>query len=90
MKNFQTKVRSITASLLSTNWSKEGAGGATITIAMIDYSSRKLKTANLGDSGAIVIRNSKIVFRTKVQQVVFNAPDHLTLGSANGVDKREN
>lgn len=41
-----------------------------------------LRTANLGDSGFLVIRNGKMVFRSKEQQHSFNFPYQLGTGSS--------
>jgi len=55
-------------------------GSATCCIVVLDGFC--LKTANLGDSGFMVIRGTDIVFRSKEQQHSFNFPYQLGTGSA--------
>jgi len=60
--------------------STEVQGSATCCIVLLDGFC--LRTANLGDSGFMVIRGSDIVFRSKEQQHSFNFPYQLGTGSA--------
>lgn len=60
--------------------STEIQGSATCCIVLLDGFC--LRTANLGDSGFMVIRGSDIVFRSKEQQHSFNFPYQLGTGSA--------
>lgn len=60
--------------------STEIQGSSTCCVVLLD--GYCLKTANLGDSGFMVIRGSEIVFRTKEQQHSFNFPYQLGTGSA--------
>jgi len=55
-------------------------GSATCCIVVLDGFC--LKTANLGDSGFMVLRGTDIVFRSKEQQHSFNFPYQLGTGSA--------
>lgn len=55
-------------------------GSATCCVVVLD--GYCLKTANLGDSGFMVIRGNDIVFRSKEQQHSFNFPYQLGTGSA--------
>jgi len=55
-------------------------GSSTCCIVVLD--GYCLKTANLGDSGFLVLRGSDIVFRSKEQQHSFNFPYQLGTGSA--------
>jgi len=55
-------------------------GSATCCIVLLDGFC--LRTANLGDSGFMVIRGTDIVFRSKEQQHSFNFPYQLGTGSA--------
>jgi len=55
-------------------------GSSTCCIVVLD--GYCLKTANLGDSGFMVIRGTDIVFRFKEQQHSFNFPYQLGTGSA--------
>lgn len=60
--------------------SSEIQGSATCCIVLLDGFC--LRTANLGDSGFMVIRGADIVFRSKEQQHSFNFPYQLGTGSA--------
>jgi len=54
---------------------KVQAGSSTACVASFDYSSGRLKVANLGDSGAIILnREGKCVLETAPQQHGFNEP----------------
>jgi len=67
-------------------------GSSTAVILMFDRLTRKLNTANLGDSGFMVVRENKIVHRTLSQQHRFNAPYQLSIrpeGSKGLNDKPE-
>lgn len=55
-------------------------GSATCCVVVLD--GYCLKTANLGDSGFMVVRGTDIVFRSKEQQHSFNFPYQLGTGSA--------
>eukprot|EP01113_Clastostelium_recurvatum_P003657 TRINITY_DN1159_c0_g1_i1.p1 TRINITY_DN1159_c0_g1~~TRINITY_DN1159_c0_g1_i1.p1 ORF type:complete len:424 (-),score=96.15 TRINITY_DN1159_c0_g1_i1:138-1409(-) len=55
-------------------------GSSTCCIVTLDGC--YLSTANLGDSGFMVVRGSEIVFRTKEQQHSFNFPYQLGTGSS--------
>jgi len=55
-------------------------GSSTCCIVVLD--GYQLKTANLGDSGFMVIRGSNILYRSKEQQHSFNFPYQLGTGSA--------
>jgi len=55
-------------------------GSSTCCVVLLD--GYCLRTANLGDSGFMVIRGSDIVFRSKEQQHSFNFPYQLGTGSA--------
>eukprot|EP01080_Neovahlkampfia_damariscottae_P010467 gene10467-2989_t len=65
IKNQIVKAGSSTACLLTINFSNEN--------------SPVLKSTNLGDSGYIVIRDDKVVYKTKEQQHFFNAPFQLSV-----------
>lgn len=55
-------------------------GSSTCCVVVLD--GYCLKTANLGDSGFMVVRGTDIVFRSKEQQHSFNFPYQLGTGSA--------
>lgn len=65
------------------NGSRHGAhllaGSCTACIVMLDRHSGRIHTANLGDSGFLVIRNGQVVHRSHEQQHYFNAPFQLAL-----------
>ncbi|ETW02305.1 hypothetical protein H310_05852 [Aphanomyces invadans] len=54
-------------------------GGSTAVFLVLDKLSKSLETANLGDSGYIVIRNGAKHFRSVEQTWAFNAPYQLSL-----------
>ena len=55
------------------------SGSCTITFLNVNYGNGKLSSALLGDSGFLIVRNEKIVYRSKEQQHFFNAPFQLGL-----------
>lgn len=54
-------------------------GSATACILLFDYASHNLFSANLGDSGFVVIRDNKIIHRSVEQQHYFNCPYQLAI-----------
>lgn len=54
-------------------------GSSTACIIVFNRESKFLYSANLGDSGYVVIRNNKIVHRSQEQHHYFNAPFQLAL-----------
>jgi len=54
-------------------------GSSTACIIVFNRESKYLYSANLGDSGFIVVRNNKIVHRSQEQCHYFNAPFQLSL-----------
>lgn len=54
-------------------------GSATACILLFDYATNNLISANLGDSGYVVIRNEKIIHRSYEQQHYFNCPFQLAI-----------
>lgn len=54
-------------------------GSATACIAIFDRKCKRLYTANLGDSGFLVIRNGKVVHKSNPQVHGFNAPWQLSI-----------
>lgn len=54
-------------------------GSSTACIIVFNRESKILYSANLGDSGFVIIRNNKIVFRSQEQYHYFNAPFQLAL-----------
>ncbi|KAF6037945.1 PPTC7 [Bugula neritina] len=57
----------------------EAMGSTTACIISLDTEASKLYTANLGDSGYMVVRNGRILARSQEQQHYFNSPFQLTL-----------
>lgn len=64
----------------SFNHAADVQGSSTCCILVLE--GNLLKTANLGDSGFLVIRHGKLVFRSKEQQHSFNFPYQLGTGSS--------
>ncbi|KAF2072322.1 hypothetical protein CYY_006356 [Polysphondylium violaceum] len=56
-------------------FSQDVKGSSTCCIVVLG--GRNLLSANLGDSGFLVIRNSEVIFRTREQQHAFNMPYQL-------------
>lgn len=54
-------------------------GSSTACIIVFNRESNYLHTANLGDSGFVVIRNNKIVHRSQEQQHYFNSPFQIAI-----------
>lgn len=50
---------------------------------MLNRTDQMLYTANIGDSGFIVMRKGQIVHRSEEQQHYFNTPFQLSLAPAN-------
>merc|ERR1712157_235843 len=57
-------------------------GSGTACLASFSKTTGKLYTANLGDSGFLVIRNTKVVHKSIPQCHYFNAPYQLSIKSA--------
>jgi protein phosphatase PTC7 len=49
-------------------------GSSTVCILSFDHASGILTTANLGDSGYIIVRNGKVIDRSERQTHTFNIP----------------
>jgi len=56
-------------------------GSTTALVMIISQDGTELRSANVGDSGYLIIRNNKIIFRTLEQQHQFNFPYQLGTGS---------
>ncbi|XP_022096292.1 protein phosphatase PTC7 homolog [Acanthaster planci] len=54
-------------------------GSSTACIIIIDNESKTLHSANLGDSGFLVVRGGKVVHRSEEQQHYFNTPFQLSI-----------
>ncbi len=54
-------------------------GSSTACIMMLSHADRLLRTANIGDSGFLVVRNGEVVHRSREQQHSFNTPFQLSL-----------
>lgn len=54
-------------------------GSSTACILVFNRDSKYLYTANLGDSGFVIIRDNKIVHRSQEQEHYFNAPFQLAI-----------
>uniref|UniRef100_H2YPQ3 Protein phosphatase n=1 Tax=Ciona savignyi TaxID=51511 RepID=H2YPQ3_CIOSA len=58
------------------------AGSSTACIVVLDRSKQTLHTANLGDSGFMVVRKGEVVHRSSEQQHFFNTPFQLSVPPA--------
>lgn len=54
-------------------------GSSTACIVILDRQSHRLHTANLGDSGFLVVRGGEVVHRSDEQQHYFNTPFQLSI-----------
>jgi protein phosphatase PTC7 len=54
-------------------------GSSTACLAMLSHADGKLYSANIGDSGLLVVRDDKVVHRSSEQQHYFNTPFQLSL-----------
>jgi len=54
-------------------------GSSTVCLASLDRATGELSIANLGDSGAIILRNGEVVAASSPQQVEFNTPYQLSI-----------
>lgn len=54
-------------------------GGSTACVVALHKAERTIYTANLGDSGFLLIRNGEVVHRSEEQQHYFNTPFQLTV-----------
>jgi len=55
-------------------------GSSTALVIVISKDSKKLKAANLGDSGFMVVRDDKVLYRSEEMQHFFNFPYQLGTG----------
>eukprot|EP00095_Tigriopus_kingsejongensis_P002543 maker-scaffold344_size201325-snap-gene-1.25 protein:Tk02543 transcript:maker-scaffold344_size201325-snap-gene-1.25-mRNA-1 annotation:"phosphatase ptc7 homolog" len=58
---------------------KQIMGSSTACVCMLSHADRKLYTANIGDSGFLVVRRGEVVQRSQEQQHSFNTPFQLSL-----------
>jgi len=54
-------------------------GSSTACVAMLSHADGKLYSANIGDSGLLIVRDDKVVHRSAEQQHYFNTPFQLSL-----------
>jgi protein phosphatase PTC7 len=54
-------------------------GSSTACLMMLSHTDLKLYTANIGDSGFLVVRQGEVVHRSQEQQHYFNTPFQLSL-----------
>jgi protein phosphatase PTC7 len=54
-------------------------GSSTATFLVFDRSTGRLETANMGDSGYLILRNGSVIFRSEAQAYQFNVPYQLSL-----------
>lgn len=62
--------------MISTGWV---AGSSTACIVSLHREERTVYTANLGDSGFLIVRDGEVVHRSQEQQHYFNTPYQLTV-----------
>ena len=55
------------------------SGSCTACVVALDTADQMLYTANLGDSGLLVIRRGQVVHRSQEQQHYFNTPFQLSV-----------
>jgi serine/threonine protein phosphatase PrpC len=59
----------------------KNAGGSTALFMVLNRITGHLETANLGDSGYLIIRNGSVLYRSEAQMYRYNTPFQLTLSS---------
>ena len=65
--------------LHSYNPSLNISGSCTACVVALHYDESKIYTANLGDSGFLVIRRGEVIHRSEEQQHYFNTPFQLSV-----------
>ena len=55
------------------------SGSCTACLVVLDKEEKTLYSANLGDSGFLVIRDGRVVHKSREQQHYFNAPFQLAI-----------
>jgi len=77
----KTPIEILTASYqaLLENKNQSLIGSSTACIIVFNRESNYLHTANLGDSGFVIVRNNKIVHRSREQQHYFNSPFQMAI-----------
>lgn len=58
-------------------------GSSTACVVVLNRTDQMLYTANIGDSGFLVMRNGQVVHRSEEQTHYFNTPFQLSLAPAN-------
>ncbi len=61
---------------------KRIVGSSTACVMILSHSDLRLHTANIGDSGFLVVRDGRVVHRSREQQHFFNTPFQLSLPPA--------
>ncbi|KAM6573904.1 hypothetical protein CsatA_022231 [Cannabis sativa] len=82
IKNNNTDPKSILKEAFAANAKAEIQGSSTACI--LCHNNDILQSVNVGDSGFIIFRNDKLVYRSKTQLVEFNVP--YQLGNSEGYD----
>jgi protein phosphatase PTC7 len=54
-------------------------GSSTACIILFHHDTRALHTANLGDSGFVVIRDNRVIHKSQEQQHYFNSPFQMAI-----------
>ncbi|CAI5651238.1 unnamed protein product [Oreochromis niloticus] len=67
------------ACFIARHRSADVLGSSTACIVILDRQSHRLHTANLGDSGFLVVRGGEVVHRSDEQQHYFNTPFQLSI-----------
>jgi protein phosphatase PTC7 len=60
--------------LIESKQNRQLVGSSTACIILFHHETNLLHTANLGDSGFLVIRNNKVIHKSQDQQHYFNSP----------------
>lgn len=90
--NQKTPVEILRASYQSLleNKNQSLIGSSTACIIVFNRESNYLHTANLGDSGFVIVRNNKIIHRSMEQQHYFNSPYQIAILPSMSTDEESN
>lgn len=65
--------------LIESKQNRQLVGSSTACIILFHHDTNLLHTANLGDSGFLVIRNNKVIHKSQDQQHYFNSPFQMAI-----------
>ena len=81
-RHVETPIRILKQSyeaLLESKQRRSLVGSSTACIILFHHDTRVLHTANLGDSGFVVIRDNRVIHKSQEQQHYFNSPFQMAI-----------